>query len=186
MRKRGAVWGALVLVVAGVGPSVAFGSGSYGLKKGGKCRSGYVRQVRKHRAWCLVLTDTRLVTYAGVPDGGTTDWTLSGGIYYGPRADRGAGIELKGRPITYTVKDDTTGKILGSFGGTSNAEATCSITSTLDSSGTTVTLMGQAEPPLPGCALPPVTLPAADEAGITGRFIGTSTYGPSVSFEAAI
>jgi hypothetical protein len=183
---RGAVWCVLMLVVAAVGPSVALGSGSYRLKKGGKCRSGYVRQVRKRGVWCRVLTDTRLDTNAGVPSGYTTYWTLSGGIYYGPRADRGAGTELKGRRITYTVKDDTTGKVLGSFVGTSNFEATCTIASTLDSSGTAETLMGQADPPYAGCALSPVTLPAADEAGITGRFAGTSTYAPSVSFEAAV
>jgi len=46
--------------------------------------------------------------------------------------------------------------------------------------------MDQADPPYAGCAMPPVTLPAADEVGITGRFAGTSTYAPSVRFEAAI
>lgn len=184
---RGGALGALVVAAATmVGPSVALGSGSYRLAKGKKCRTGYVRQVRKHRARCLVLTDTRLDTSGGIPSGSTTYWTLSGGLYYGPRADRGAGTELKGQRVTYTIKDDTTDKVLGSFVGTSNFEATCTIASTLDASGTVETLMGEADPPYAACPLPPVSLPAADEAGITGRFRGTAKYAPSVSFEAAI
>jgi hypothetical protein len=166
-------------------------SGSYRLAKGAKqCRNGYVRQIRKvgkHRqVWCMVLTETRLDT--------TTDplllssgmvWTVSGGIFYGP-GNGGAGKELRGQRITYTIKDETTRKTLGSFVGTSNSEAKCTIVSTMDASGTIETLAGQAVLGSAACLLSPVSLPAADLAGITGRFAGTSKYAGSVSFEVAI
>ena len=190
---RGIGLGALVVAAATVSSSPAIASGSYRLAKGSKCRSGYVRQVRtvkKQRStWCVqqqLPTDTRLDTFAGDPYGGVTYWTLSGGIYHRNAADRGGGTELKGQPITYTIKDGTSGKVLGSFVGTSNFEGTCSIASSWDATGTVDTLVGEADPPYAACPLSPVTLPAADVAGITGRFGGTAKYAPSSSFEAAI
>jgi hypothetical protein len=196
--RRGFVWGALILVTTAVGPAVALGSGQparYRLTKGTKCRSSYVRQIRRvnkqRQVWCIrarVPTDTRVDTIGLGPllDSPGTYWAVSGGIFYGRGADRGAGIELRGRPITYTIRDDTTLETLGSFVAPSNFEATCTIVSTLDPSGTVTTLTGQAVAPYAGCPLSPVSLPAADEADITGRFGGTSKYGPSVSFEARI
>jgi hypothetical protein len=163
---------------------------SYRLKKG-KCRNGYLHQYRRvngrRQAWCVYArppTATHVTTIGPNPPG--VYFILSGGIYYGRGYDMGGGTELRGQPITYTVKDDTTQKRLGSFRLPSNADASCTIVNSLSVDGMTTTIMGQAVGPWPACPLAPVTMPAGDIPGITGIFAGNAAYGPSRSSEAGI
>ena len=105
-----------------------------------------------------------------------TYYDVSAGIDYD------IGHQLIGEPITYTIMDATTRRKVGSFAGTSNLYATCTVVASLNYPQDTVeTLTGQAVVPYSGCPLAAVSLPAADTALLTVSFAGNSTYAPSVS-----
>jgi hypothetical protein len=192
---------AILLATAGGSQEAALHHPSYQIKAGANCRTDYVRQVRhvkKHKhgktvrvrqVWCVykapntppapALTPTSTGVNANFESNLTMTWLdVSGSIYYG------SGTQLVGQPITYTITDGTTGQTIGTFSGTSNAYATCTVVATLNyPQDTTETFTGQAVAPYSGCALGSVSLPAADTPLFSGAFGGTSTYAPSVSMQ---
>jgi hypothetical protein len=202
MRKGSmtAVVAAVALLAAVPTEAVATGHPSYQLKKSSaRCRTGYVRQVRHvkkrqhgktvtvREVWCVYKAPSRTATNTDVDANATntgteTDILVSGWIWYGsPNFGPPESVELKGQPITYTISDATTGKFLGSFVGTSNSAAYCSVVETMNAQGTIETFTGQALPPTSACALSPISMPAADSAEFTGSFAGTKTFASSVS-----
>jgi hypothetical protein len=125
------------------------------------------------------LTPTSPFVDANFESNQTMTWLdVSGSIYYGN------GTQLVGQPITYTITDGTTGQTIGTFSGTSNVYAACTVVETLNyPQNITETFTGQAVAPYSGCALGSVSLPAADTPLFSGAFGGTSTYAPSVSMQ---
>jgi hypothetical protein len=187
---------AILLATAG-GSRAAAPHRSYRLRTGAKCRHGYVRQVRhvkQHRrgktvrvreVWCVHKPPTPTSVSLSAAFNTTynypyyTYYDVSAGIYYD------IDHELKGPQLTYTITDATTGHAVGSFVGTSNLAATCTVVASVNAQDTVQTLAGQAVPPYSGCALSSVSLPAADEAVLTASYAGSSTYARSVSAQEA-
>ena len=193
------VLGAAVATVAAM-PAVAVAAGphpSYELKKpSARCRTGYARQVRHvkkrehgktvrvRQVWCVyksspsaaTTTPTSTFVNATLESNQSMTWLdVTGSIYYG------SGTQLVGQPITYTITDATTGQAVGSFTGTSNAYATCTVVYSLNSQDTVQTFTGEAVSPYSACTLGQVSLPAADTPVFSGSFAGNATYAPSVS-----
>jgi hypothetical protein len=106
-------------------------------------------------------------------------YDVSAGIYYNINR------ELYGQPIRYRFTDATTRQTIGSFVGSSNLAATCTVVASANAPDTVQTLTGEAVAPYSGCPLAPVSAPAADEIVLTASFAGNSTYAPSVSLEQA-
>jgi hypothetical protein len=170
---------------------------SYRLRTGAKCRTSYVRQVRhvkQHRrgktvrvreVWCVHKPPTPTSVSLSAAFNITynypyyTYYDVSAGIYY--NIDR----ELYGQPIRYRITDATTRQTIGSFVGSSNLAATCTVVASANAPDTVQTLTGEAVAPYSGCPLAPVSAPAADEIVLTASFAGNSTYAPSVSLEQA-
>lgn len=92
-------------------------------------------------------------------------------------------MQVVGLRITYTITDATTGQMVGSFTGLSNAYASCTVVVRTNAQDTIRTYTGEAAGPAPysACALAPTSMPAGDVAVFTGSFAGNSTYAPSVS-----
>jgi hypothetical protein len=86
-----------------------------------------------------------------------------------------------GESITYTITDATTGGQIGTFTGVVNGYKECSVTFSLDSSHTMMTYVGQAVTPYQGCALSPVSAPAADVLVFSGAYGGDASFAPSMS-----
>jgi hypothetical protein len=197
MRLRAILSASLVLAVLAF-PAVASATvKQYVLRhpKREHCKAHYVRTVkhakvhgkRVQQVWCVytppkpVLAPTETsVSASGVsstPPGPAEEpahFTVSGGISAGNMA-------LVGLPIIYTITDATTGQTVGSFTGLSNSYASCAVVLHENEQGTTVTYIGEAVTPYAGCALAPVSMPAADTPLFAGSFAGNSTYAPSVS-----
>ena len=90
---------------------------------------------------------------------------LSASVYEGSTA-------VNGLPVTFTITDGTTGQDAGTFAGTSNGLASCTIRYSLDETAETQTWSGDAVAPYAACALTSVTLPAADVPEITASYGG--------------
>lgn len=89
--------------------------------------------------------------------------------------------ELRGEPVTYTITDRTTEHVVGSFTGTSNGYASCTIGFHWNSGETATIYEGEAGGSHPACNLAPVSVPRGDITTFTGTFAGNTTYAPSVS-----
>ena len=111
---------------------------------------------------------------------GSTVWFyMSGSIFYG------AGSQLVGQPLTYTVTDATTGHQVATFSGTSNGYALCTVVYSINYPQDTLqTYTGEAVPPYPACSVGTFSIPGADVAVVTASFAGNATYAPSTSSQA--
>jgi hypothetical protein len=143
------VTGVFLVIVA----SAAAAPSHYFPKPHHACKAGYVRKtvkVREHkrgklmtvkRAECVLKrkpsrtpTSTDMVTSLESnynSDGTITDYfPVSGTVY-----NQSTGQEMRGLPMTYTITDNTTLQVVGSFSETSNIGATCSVVTTLSNGG---------------------------------------------------
>jgi hypothetical protein len=93
------------------------------------------------------------------------------------------GMGLVGVPITYTIRDFTTGQPAGSFTGPSDTHEACSIVYTTQGVGGVQTFTGESlYPDFVGCPLAaPISIPPLHLVELIGSFAGRSTYAPSVS-----
>jgi hypothetical protein len=186
MQRSVLLSGSLVLAALAL-PAVASASAKqYVLKhpKREHCKAHYVKKVEHGKTWCVykALTPTSTEVTASIQGGLGQPLYLavSGTIWPGKY---GGGTQLVGLPISYTIKDATTGQTVGTFMGLSNLYATCTVVYTVERGVWTFT--GQAVPPYSACAVSTVTMPAADVPAFTGSFAGNSTYAPSVSAQQA-
>jgi hypothetical protein len=65
-------------------------------------------------------------------------YDVSAGLYYA-----GNSRQLVGQSITYTITDATTGQTVGTFSGTSNEYATCTVVVSVNAQDTVQTLTGK-------------------------------------------
>jgi hypothetical protein len=156
----------MVAVLAALLIPAAANASSYALKKG-KCRSGFVRQLRHHKPWCVTTTRTEI----GVLPNAEGGYAVEALVIHGSKT-------IPGLTVAFTMVDETTGQPFASFTGADLAF--CGLHSTTQ--GSTRNIVGEAIAPYPACALStPVSVPAAHSAAIVARFAGTTSYGPSVS-----
>jgi hypothetical protein len=189
-----------VAAAALVFPASATATAHYFPKPRQQCRAGYVRRTvkvtqRKHRhtvtvkrAECvrtptppkphLIPTTSFVDTSSALTTGSTVWFYLAGSVYAG-------GHEVVGLPITYTVTDATTRQTVGTFTGTSNRYALCTIATSVNPADIGQSFTGQAVAPYPACSLESISMPAADTPVVTASFAGNSTYGPSTSDSAS-
>jgi hypothetical protein len=124
----------------------------------------------------LIPTYT-VVSGSGLQGTAPQHLNVSGSIYYG-RPLPGQLKELTGQPITSTIKDGTTGQLMGSFV-LSSGPGSCSVAYRVE--GGMQVLNGEAVPPYPACALGTITAPAGHTVVFSGSFAGNATYAPSMS-----
>jgi len=168
-----------------------------------RCKAHYVKKVERvkvHKHHKTVEVKQTFCAYTPPPQDTMTPTTT---FVSASEATRSAGLEpaeqhvyfrvsgsilagnmqVVGLPITYTITDATTGQMVGSFTGLSNAYASCTVVLRANAQDTIKTYTGEAVGPAPyrPCALAPTSMPTGDVAVFTGSFAGNSTYAPSVS-----
>lgn len=175
MRARWAVAAVLMFVVtisaavARANPDARCGPG-HGHRHHRRCVTSRPQPTPSRPTRTPTTTDQQATFDCGVYINGCYD-LVSAGVYAGSE-------QLVGRPITFTITDATTSTTAGSFPGTSNAYATCSLVRT--DSGSTMSWTGQAVGPYQACELTSaISVPAADVPLISASFAGDSRYAPS-------
>ena len=183
-----------VAAVAVVFPASATATTHYFLKAHQRCRAGYARRTVKvkqreqmvtiRRAECVrratpakrqrTPTTTFVNTSSSTTAGSTVWFSLSASVY-------AAHHEIDGLPLKYTVTDATTRQVVGTFTGTSNGNASCTIATSVNEADNVETYTGQAVAPYPACSLGSIGMPAADIPIVTASFAGKSAYRPSTS-----